>query len=575
MDTLSDDSAPDNYVLLDCGIDGDGRCPNCIDPSTDCPFRSERTAEHGANRNGDDQGQSDADCNASLPPIDATVEHLPSLTEAAWDALQAANDLPVLFRFSAIPSRIEADDDGAPMLRSMSLSRMRHRLARVAQWYKRVKRKVRLIAPPDVVVQDVLATPDPPLPVLTRIVEAPVFSPDGILCLEPGYSPDSKSFYAPAPGFAVPPVSPQPTTEEIQSARQLLEELVIDFPFVGDAERAHALAALLVPFVREMIAGPTPFHLIEAPSAGTGKTLLAYLLTYPALGRLVTPMTEGKDEDEWRKRLLAKLRSAPSVVLVDNLKRRLETAALSSAVTSWPLWEDRLLGVSEIIRVPVQCIWLATGNNPALSSEIARRTIRVRLDARVDRPWLREGFRHPEIRSWATANRTRLVWAALTLAQAWIAAGRPEGARPLGMFECWAKVMGGILAVAGIPGFLGNLEEFYEKSDVEGAAWRGFVAAWWIAHGLQDVTVAALWPLAIDAGLDLGDKSEQSQKIRLGKQLMEMRDRTFTVTVGNETKQIRMQQEGTEHRAKLWQLVPVQSPEPAPSATPAMQEGEL
>jgi hypothetical protein len=168
-----------------------------------------------------------------------------------------------------------------------------------------------------------------------------------------------------------------------------------------------------------------------------------------------------------------------------------------------------------------------------------------------------------------------LCWAALTLVQAWIAAGRPEGRRVLGMFEVWAKVIGGILDVAGIGGFLGNLDEYYEKSDVEGAAWRGFVAAWWVAHGPRDVTVAALWPLAVDEGLDLGDRSEQSQKSRLGKQLTQQRDRTFAVMVDNETKQMRIQQEGTEHRARLWQLVPVQSPESAPPATPAMQEGEL
>src|SRR5262249_52208889 len=159
------------------------------------------------------------------------------------------------------------------------------------------------------------------------------------------------------------------------------------------------------------------------------------------------------------------LRTAPSVLFLDNIKRRLESAALASAITSYPNWEDRILGVSEIARVPVRCVWIMTGNNPGLSSEITRRTVRIRLDARVDRPWLREGFRHADIRGWAVSNRSRLVWAALTLVQAWIAAGRPEGSRTLGMFERWAKVMGGILGVVGIPGFLGNLADFYEKSD--------------------------------------------------------------------------------------------------------------
>ena len=50
---------------------------------------------------------------------------------------------------------------------------------------------------------------------------------------------------------------------------------------------------------------------------------------------------------------------------VDNLRRRLDSAALASAITS-ELWQDRLLGKSEDIRSPVRAVWLATGNNPTL-----------------------------------------------------------------------------------------------------------------------------------------------------------------------------------------------------------------
>jgi putative DNA primase/helicase len=38
----------------------------------------------------------------------------------------------------------------------------------------------------------------------------------------------------------------------------------------------------------------------------------------------------------------------------------------------------------------------------------------------------------------------------------------------LGSFESWAGVLGGILHVAGIPGFLDNAAEFYKRSDAEG-----------------------------------------------------------------------------------------------------------
>ena len=132
-------------------------------------------------------------------------------------------------------------------------------------------------------------------------------------------------------------------------------------------------------------------------------------------------------------------------------------------------------------RLPVRCAWIATGNNPTLSSEIARRTVRIRLNAKQDRPWLRDRFRHPDLRQWVSAHRHELVAAALTLVRAWIAAGKPDptGSSSLGMFESWSRVMGGILQVAGVPGFLSNLSDFYESTDTEGEMVRSFLAAWW------------------------------------------------------------------------------------------------
>jgi serine/threonine protein kinase len=306
----------------------------------------------------------------------------------------------------------------------------------------------------------------------------------------------------------------------------------------------------------ELLTGPTPLHLLEKPSPGTGATLLGDLITFLSLGYPITVMTEGRDEDEWRKRIFAKLRSGPPVVEIDNLRRRLDSAALSSAITAYPAWEDRLLGVSEVARVPVRCLWLATGSNPSISAEIARRTVRIRLDAKQDRPWLRKGFRHPKIREWAAQNRARLVASILTLVRAWLQAGRPPGEKTLGMFESWSEVIGGILVVARVPGFLGNLSELYEKSDAEGAAWRTFLAAWWEKHRTEEKTVNDLFPLAEEIGeLQLGDGKDQSRKIRLGKLLSGQRDRVYGVKAENgEEVQLRIEQAGTTNRATKWAL---------------------
>ena len=140
------------------------------------------------------------------------------------------------------------------------------------------------------------------------------------------------------------------------------------------------------------------------------------------------------------------------------------------------------------------------------------------------------------------------MWAALTLVRRWLVWGRPRfSGRALGSYEQWTHVVGGVLECAGVPGFLGNAQQFYDQVDSETAVWRQFVAAWAEAHGETPVGVAELFPLALKAdGIDLGTGSERSQRIRFGKALMRQRDRV----VGDH----RITQGGSEHGATRWVL---------------------
>lgn len=515
-------------------------------------FRND--ASPAATTNDDASGSND------LPEIDAGNQDLPVVTAEAWDALLRANETPLLFRYGGLPTRIEQDDEGTPVPRALTDDRLRHELARAARWVRWVRREGgfewRPAFPPMAVVRDMLAKSNVPLPVLTAIIEAPSFGRDGSLHNEPGYHPTGLTFYAPRPGFEVPTVPAQPTPSEVDRAKRIiLDDLLGDFPFVNDCERVHAVELLILPFVRALIDGPTPLHLIEKPAPGTGATLLTDVLIYPATGRPIAAMTEGRDEDEWRKRLTAKLRAGSAAVLIDNLKRPLVSASVAAAITS-TVWEDRILGTSDMTRLPVRCAWIATGNNPTLSSEIARRTVRIRLDAKRDRPWLRDRFRHSDLRQWVSAHRHELVAAALTLVRAWIAVGKPDptGLSALGMFESWSRVMGGILQVAGVPGFLSNLSDFYESTDTEGEMVRSFLAAWWEQYQDKELGVADLYRLCSGEDgriLDLGDGTERSQKTRLGKLLGDLRDRHYQL---EDDVTVRISLAGTLRRARQWRL---------------------
>jgi len=383
-----------------------------------------------------------------------------------------------------------------------------------------------------------------------------VFSSNGRLCLTTGYHAEGRVYVALAPGLLIPRVPEAPDKETVHVAVTLLRELVADFPFVGEAERANALALLLTSFMRDLIDGPVPLAVIEKPTPGTGATLLAEIIMLVASGRPLAAMTEGKDEDEWRKRITAKLLTSPTAIAIDNVRRRLDSAALSSAITSSE-WEDRVLGHTEIARVPVRCVWIATANNPTFSAELVRRTFRIRLDARVERPWLRNGFRHPDLCQWVLEHRGDLLWAALTLGQAWLRADRPYGPQgPLGMFQHWSQIIGGVLDVAGIPGFLDNITEFYDTADAEGTEVRAFLSAWWDKHQDAEVMPGPLFELATspDSPLTLEAGTEQGRRVKFGKRLAELRDKRYDL---DEDLSLKVTAAGTFRRATVWKLTRV------------------
>ena len=369
------------------------------------------------------------------------------------------------------------------------------------------------------------------LPPIESIVHTPVFDTDGTLIATPGYHRQARLWLQPTRDLqSFPSVPREPSPTELAEAKSLLlDDLLIDFPFTGDPERAHALAAILLPFVRRLIPGPTPLHLIEAPTPGTGKSLLADVVNLIATGHRAEPITIGRGDEEIEKKVVATLMRGRPVVLIDNINYALSSGSLASALTAYPCFTGRRLGASEIVELPNYAVWLATANNPRITMEIARRCARIRIDAPTERPWERTRFKHTPLQGWITRNRAALVHACLTLVRTWQAAGAPRRrSTPLGSFEEWSGVLGGILDAIGIPGFLGNMKELYETADDQSSQFKELVAAWWSDRSDRETTVAELVDLCEREGILTsirGDGSARSQQIRLGKKLGFIRDR--------------------------------------------------
>jgi putative DNA primase/helicase len=492
----------------------------------------------------------------------ATDMDLRDLVPRTWEALKRTNNPVRLVTFGNLASRLRRRN-ARLVTEPLNTNSCRYEIEMHAaiRFVKGGKNNIIPTAAPRVLIDTLLAVPEPPLPPLDRIVSVPVYTAEGALLSTPGYDPHSRMLFD--PGSLGPLNLPPLTAATVARARALiLDDLLVDFPFVGPSERAHAVAALLLPFVRALIDGPSPLHLIEKPTPGAGATLLAEMLLWPALGTDVPRMTVAKLPDEQRWMITAALREGPMAVLIDNVpamakdrRERLDSEALSSAITG-VVWSDRRIGSSELIVVPVSCVWLATGNNPATSQEIARRCVRIRIDPGVERPELRSGFKHPMLRPWVRQHRTDLIVAALTLVRAWIDAKRPAGNATLGMFESWSAVLGGILGMAEIDGFLGNVADLQRGTDDDGQSWQALVLVWWAIH--RDAVVAAS-DLFSDAEqiLDLNG-SDSSRRTQFGNQLATRRDRVYSG--------YRIRRLGMRHGAATYKLEPAPREATSPHA---------
>jgi hypothetical protein len=503
----------------------------------------ERTVQRALDLAKQSSQRTDAsDAGDTRPKIQVNDRQLIDVVTDSWQALFAANNPPEFFIRNGELVRLK-QTTGIPIIENASVDVVYGRLARVAKWIRLYEDRVLNVPPSEKVARDMRAYPDAALPEIDTVVLVPVFDKEGKLLAHPGYHPSAELWYQDT-GVDIPEVPERPTTDDVQQARELLlDDLLGDFPFEKQSHRAHAMALLLLPFIRRMIPGCTPLHLVTAPDAGSGKGLLCHVLTrFAILGEAPPLVSLGAYEEETRKAITAYLLRGPQVIFIDNVEE-LKSIELTKALTG-RVWSDRILGESRAVELPNKVAWVATGNNPLLSREISRRCIPIRIDADTEQPWLRspDSFRRPNLVEFFETNLGRLVHAALVLIQSWIAAGQPRTAHTLGSFESWAVIMGSILDHVGIPGFLQDLEDIYEIADTESEELHEFVDAWSETFESEWVDCGKLLRLAVGQDLlpsILGEKPLRAQRSVLGKALTRLQGRRFgmrKLTIGRDEK---------------------------------------
>ncbi len=328
-------------------------------------------------------------------------------------------------------------DSGALILKPVTSPWLREQFARVARWEQPTAKggMKRIDPPPDAASAYLARVGEWRLRFLQGITQSPTLRADGTVLQEPGYDPLSGLLYDPG-STVFPQVADSPSHDVARAALDVLANPFRGFSFAEDADRSVALAAVLTALVRAMFPA-APMFALDAPTAGTGKSLLAETIGLVATGHKPAMMSQGKSDEENEKRLSSVLMAGDQVVVIDNCRYAIEGDFLCTMLTQ-ELVQPRVLGKSEMRRLPTRCLVMATGNNLVLSGDVTRRALICRLDAGIERPDQRQFDFDP--RHEAVSDRPRLVAAGLTILRAYIAAGRPNPMDRVGSFEQWNLV---------------------------------------------------------------------------------------------------------------------------------------
>lgn len=249
------------------------------------------------------------------------------------------------------------------------------------------------------------------LPILSRVAQAPVLV-DGTVYARDGFYPEAELLIHDTNGvFDAMHGMPPASLEEARAAFEVLAEPLRGFEFEQEVDRVAACSYLAAPLIRKSM-DDCLLYGISAAVQGSGKTTLALAAGLLASGTVPHVSFWPGDEDEMRKSLLSCLRSAPDLIIFDNIWGTKDSAQLAAALTS-PTVGGRELGFSSDLVVPANSVFCVTGNNLRFKGDLTRRVLPIHLTSEVERPETRtfDFSVFDEIRE----RRVELIMAALTV----------------------------------------------------------------------------------------------------------------------------------------------------------------
>lgn len=393
------------------------------------------------------------------------------------------------------------------------------------------------------------------LPPLAGVVRQPYFrESDGELITQAGYDRTAQRF---AVFDARQFVIPEPTPDAARAALALLEDLMTEFHFVAQTDKAAALSAIFTAVVRPSLPHAPGFH-VRAPVFGSGKTYLCELI-----GAFAGPGGNAKvsyptTSEEATKAILSLLLTGPAVIEFDDMDTDWIPHGVIKRMLTAEHITDRILGVSKTATVSTRTLLLGSGNNVGPVRDLLRRVLTIHIDPRCATPATLSYRGNPVEK--VRCERGRYVAAVLTIVQAWRRAGSPraEVDNIVTFGGAWSDYCRYPLIWLGYPDPATALLD-QVRHDPDADALRGLMTEWHAAFGSTPTTVRKAVDTAnhtrgglLDAMREFPlEERGEINRSRLGWLLRKNANRIVNG--------FQFQQAGADGR-KAWRVVPAKTP---------------
>lgn len=339
---------------------------------------------------------------------------------------------------------------------------------------------------------------------LKGIVNMPTLRQDLSIITKPGYD-KATCLYADFNPQDFPSLPDRLTIYDVEKAKQEIDYVLSEFPFVNEESRSVAFCTILTAATRYYYP-LAPQFLITSPEPNAGKSTIGKIASIIIIGFVVPAFIFNRNDLEMRYSLHSVLATGQQIIFMDNLPEgiQFDSDVLSAYLTNETA-QSREVGTPITRNINTNALYIATGLNITPVGQMIRRTLTCKLDQGIERAEHRQ-YKETDICGYCMRNRGKLVMAALTLVKAHAMAGFPgaEGLRPLGSFGKWSKLIRGTAISLGMADPVKTMDTAYAEDD-NAQILANLFTDWYAFIGNMEITTVELLE-RIDNGVKADDE---------------------------------------------------------------------